>query len=158
MNKRGNVLDWFFILAILFMTGIVILVSYMIVDTVDSTNLFADNAVAQDAINRSKSTILNFDNLMLFVIVGLSIFVLASSAVVYTHPAFFIVGVLLLFIAVVVAGVVSNTFWILTNSSAIAATAALFPKITFLMNKLPLYVLFMGIAGVVVSYIADRRF
>lgn len=157
MNKKGNLLDWFVILAIVFMFAVCLLTAYLLINTVDSTQIFADSTIAQGAIDNTKSTLLSLDNLVLFVIVGLSIFVLISSAVVENHPGFFWVGIFLLFIAVTVAGVVSNTFWIFTNSDSLSATAALFPKLTFLMENLPLYILFMGIAGAVVMYIGFRR-
>ena len=157
MNKRGAITDWFYILAILFMISIVLIVSTLIVTTTIDTKIFDDDPVATKAINTTKSTLLNFDNSLLFVIVGLSLFVLVSSAMVFNHPGYFIVGMFLLFIAVVVAAITSNTFWTFSNASTIAATSALFPKMTFLMNKLPFYVAFMGVASAIVAYVAYSK-
>lgn len=157
MNKKGNILDWFYILAFLFVIGVTIIVSYMLVSKVIDSNVFADTPEADDAIKSARNTLLSFDNLMLFIIVGLSIFVLVSSAVVYNHPSFFIIGLILLFIAVTVAGVVSNTFWKFTSNAQISAVSALYPKMTFLMENLPFYVLFMGIAATVVMYVSYQK-
>lgn len=157
MNKKGNILDWFFILAVLMLIGVTLLVSYIVVDKVKDTGIFADDATASNAIDSAESTLLSLDNLMLFIIVGLSLFVLISSAIVYNHPAFFVVSIFLLFIAIVVAGVVSNSFWTLTNTSQLAETAALFPKLTFLMNNLPYYILLLGMAAAAVMFVGYQR-
>lgn len=157
MNKKANILDFFFIIVILLMTAITVFVAYKAIVTVDNTGIFATDTNAQYSIDRSKATLLNFDNMMMFVVVGLSLFVLVSSAVVYNHPAFFFVGIFLLFIAVVVSAVFSNNFWIFSNNAMISDVAILYPKITFLMNKLPWYIAFMGIASSIVMYISYSR-
>ena len=157
MEKKANVLDWFYILAIVFMTGVAIFVSHIIITKASDSGVFADVPEAQSSVNITKSTILNFDNLMLFVIVGLSIFVLVSSAVVFHHPAMFFISFLLLCIAVIVAAVVSNSFWAFTNNNSIAIYAGSFPKLVFLMSKLPFYVGFMGIAGAVAMFIGYNQ-
>lgn len=156
-NKKANYLDWFFIIAIVFMSGVSIICAKLVVEKVDASGVFADNVDAQNAIDKASSTLLSFDNLMLFIIVGLSVFVLVSSAVVFNHPAYFISGTFLLFIAVTVAASVSNTFWKFTSSSNIAATAALYPKLTFLMENFPLYIAFLGMAAAAVMYVSYMR-
>lgn len=155
-QRKGNFLDLFIIIAVLFMTGVAIFTAVIIVNTVDDTQIFSDNAIAQGAIDTTQSTLLSFDNMMLFVVVGLSIFVILSSAFVFNHPAYFFVGIFLLFIAVVVAAIASNTFWVFTNQEAIIGTAASFPKMTFLMKNLPIYVAFMGIASAIAMFVGMR--
>lgn len=157
MNKRGNILDWPIILAMLLLTVICIFAAFLIINTVDVAGIFADNEDAQEAVNYTKSAILSFDNLMLFVIVGLSLFVLISSALVFNHPVFFWAGIFLLLIFITIAAIMSNTFWEFRTSEAISDVADRFPKIVFLMERLPFYLLFMGIATSVVMYISWRR-
>lgn len=157
MNKKGNFLDWFFILAILFMTGIGILVASLIVTTVIDTGLYDSVDAANYSIQKTKQTVLGFDNMMMFVIVGLSVFVLVSSAMMFNHPAFFIAGMFLLFIAVIVAAMVSNSFYDFRSTDAIVSTAAAFPKLTFLFNNLPLYVSFMGTASSIAAYVSWQK-
>lgn len=157
INKKGNILDWFYIITVLLLTAIVLIAVKIVMDKVDDSEVFAGNAQAQEIIDNTQSVLLSFDNLMLFVIIGLSVFVLVSSAVVFNHPAFFIAGIFLLFIAITVAGSVSNAFWVFTDSSTIATTAAMYPKLIFLMNNLPLYICFMGMAAMVTMYVGYRR-
>jgi|26BtaG_2_1085354.scaffolds.fasta_scaffold01264_12 hypothetical protein len=157
LGKRGNILDWFYIIAILFMTGIAILTSYIVITAADDTGLFTDYEEAQTAVDYSKNSILNFDNMMLFVVIGLSIFVLISSALVFNHPSFFIMGFFLLLIAVVFSAIISNSWWTFANQGSIISAASNFPKIRFLMDKLPFYIAFMGIASAIVAYVSYMR-
>lgn len=157
MNKKSNFLDWFYIIAILFLAAVSIFASTLIITTLDDTGIFADDVEANAAMQKSKSALLSTDNIFIFIVIGLSIFVLVSSALVFNHPAYFFIGMFLLFIAVIVSATISNSFWTFSNQATVAATAALYPKITFLMNHLPLYVAFMGIAASITAYVAYLR-
>lgn len=156
-SKRGGMLDFFYIIAAIFIGAVALLVSFMVVHVANQTNIFSSDATAQAAVDSSENTLLNFDNMMLFVIVGLSVFVLVSSAVVYHHPAFFIVSAIMLMIAVTVAAIASNTFWTFSNQPSMLATTAMYPKTSFLMNHLPHYIAFMGIASTIAMFISFRR-
>lgn len=157
LGKRGNVLDFFYILAVLAMTGICIFAAFIIINTTAEADVFKEDPEANAAVQTTKTTILNFDNLMLFVIVGLSLFVIISSALVFNHPAMFIISFILLCIAVVVAATVSNAFWAFANEEVMKVTAANFPKIIFLMDKLPFYVAFLGIAAAIAMYVGYQQ-
>lgn len=157
MNKKGNILDWFLIPAILLMVSICVFISYIIIDKVDMSDIFSENAQSQKMINYSKSTIRSFDTLMLWIIVGLSLFVVVSSAMVFNHPAFFYIGVFMLFIAVTLSGMISNVFWKFRTGDYMVETAALYPKITFLMEHLPIYILVLGMASAVAMYLAYNK-
>jgi hypothetical protein len=157
MNKSAGVLDHFFIIATVFVSAVSIFVALMIVNTTINTNVFADVPEAAAGINSAKNTILSMDNMMLFIIVGLSLFVVVSSALVFNHPAFFFIAIFLLMIAVTVSAVASNTFWVFTDNDAVAATAASFPKIVYLMNHFPFYIAFLGIAAVIAMYAGYRQ-
>lgn len=158
MNKNGSsFLDWFFIIATLFIGAIAILVGTLIIVTVNNTNIFASVPTAQAAIDSSYNVLTGFDNMFLFVLVGLSIFVLASSYFALNHPVFFIPGFILLCIAVVVGAITSNTFWKFTVTEAISSTANLFPKMTYIMEHIPYYIAFMGMAAAAIMYVAYQR-
>jgi len=150
MNKKGNIADWFFIIAILFIVSICIITVWMILNNPGIVKLFADNNV--DMTNGRKG-ILVFDNIFIFMIVGLSIFVLISSALVYNHPALFIFSFFLLCVAVSFAAMISNTFYDITNMTYFTDSLTAFPKIIFLMNHLPIYIGFMGIAMLVAMFV-----
>lgn len=157
MHKKGGFLDWFMVIAILFVTVVALFVSFIVVTKVDTTGVFAGDDVAQSAISSSKNTLVAFDNMMLFVIVGLSLFVIVSSAFVFNHPAFFVVGFFLLCIAVTLAAITANTYSVFSEQSVMSGALAAYPKVDFLMRNLPLYIAFMGMAASVVMFVAYSR-
>lgn len=153
MEKKAEVLDWFYIIVLFFAIGISVFVGHMMINNTSLQNLFSDEGVT-NVTDKSVQAVNSFDNIMLFVIVGLSLFVLISAALIHTHVAMFIIGLFLLAIAVTFSAIMSNAFWDFSNSAVMATTASAFPKITFLMNNLPLYIAFMGIAVAAVAYIS----
>jgi len=156
-NKKGGFLDWFLIIAVLMVISVSLIVSVIVLARVDASGLFSDTPDAQTSLDHAQNTLFSMDNMFLFIIVGLSIFVLVSSAVVFNHPAFFILSTILLFIAVVVAAVASNTMWTFFNQELISATADQFPKMTFLMERLPFYIIFMGMASAIGAYVSWKK-
>jgi len=152
-KKKGNVFDMFIVIIMLFMAIISIFVVHIMLNTVDETGIFDDYTSAKENINYAKSTATSFDNLVIFIIVGLSLYVIITSAVVWNHPAFFIIGLVMLSIAIVFAAIVSNAFYDFSTESEILDTRLAYPKIIFLMENLPIYVLIMGIAASISSYV-----
>ena len=156
-EKKGGILDWFFIISILFISAVSLIVGKIMLDRVDASGVFAGTTEAQDIIDTTQKTFVSFDNMMLFVLVGLSIFVIVSSAVVYHHPAYFFIGVFLLAIAITVGAIASNTFWIFSNHSLISSTMVDYPKLEFIMENIPFYVAFMGMASLIAMFVSFRR-
>ena len=148
--KKGNLLDWFYIIPIVFLIVLVCVVSLHITNKVDATGIFEDNADADANIQQSKATILLFDNLIMFIVIGLSIFVLVSSYFVWNHPVFFFVGVILLAVAITLAALFANSYEQVTNNESLADDAANFVKMNFMMDRFPIYILFMGLMTLVV--------
>lgn len=157
LGRKGNV-DLFYIIAALFAISIMVLVMYKIVRSVDDSGLYDSSPDAKQISALGNVALLSFDNIMLFVIVGLSLFVILSSAFIWNHPAFFILGIILLTIAIMVAGVVSNAWYSFSSNPQIIDATTAYPKINFLMKQLPFYILFMGIASLISSVVGYRRF
>jgi hypothetical protein len=157
MGKKGTVLDWFYIIVILFIIGITFIAGNIVItETIDS-GIFADNEQAEHNIERTHATILTMDNMMVFIILGLSLFVLISSAIVWNHPAMFFISVFLLFIAITVSAVISNAWFDFYTHSGIVDYASAFQKTQFLLNKLPFYVGFMGMFALIVMFVQYNR-
>lgn len=153
--KRANLLDWYYIMIILLLTSLCVYVSYIILNNDRIQQLWTDEGVS-DKTEYSRQAILSFDNIMVFVVVGLSVFVLISAALIFNHLALFIISFILLCIAVFISAMVSNSFWAFRSVDVLTATANAFPKINFLMDHLPIYIAFMGIAVLVASFISWR--
>ena len=156
-SKASGFLDFFFVIVVFFLVGITLIVSLLVVNTTIDTNLFTGYTEAENVINSSKNTLVSMDNMMLLLIVGLSLFVIVGSALVNNSPAYFFIGLFLLIIAIIVSAISSNAFYVFRSDQLISATAASFPKLTFLWNNFPLYVLFMGIANSISMFVGFKR-
>lgn len=158
MNKKGYILSMIFIIVIMFITAVCTFAAYLIYQKTDESNLFVPGSDADKVFQNTEPAILTFDNMFLFIYVGLSLFVIISSALFFHHPALLGVSVFFLIIITVIGAVVSNTFWIFTNDNdEIASVSVHYPKIVYLMNNFPLYLLFMSSAAVVAMFIGFKR-
>ena len=153
-NRKGSLLDWFWIVTALFITSIVVILALFINNKITDVAIFTDDANAAAALAHSKDTLLSMDNLFLFIVVGLSLFTVCSAAMVWNHPAFFFVGMILLAIAIMFAAFMSNAYEDVTEADTMQETSASFTKMNFLMGKLPYYICFMGMLTAVVMYLS----
>jgi len=153
-NRKGSLLDWFWIVTALFITSIVVILALFINNKITDVAIFTDDANAAAALAHSKDTLLSMDNLFLFIVVGLSLFTVCSAAMVWNHPAFFFVGMILLAIAIMFAAFMSNAYEDVTDTETLQETSANFTKMNFLMGKLPYYICFMGMMTAVVMYLS----
>lgn len=155
INKKG-VLDFFYIMVILFVSIVTLLVSLYITQTIDDMGLFNEYDEAQESINWTKTALMGFDSAIFLIIIGFSIFVIASSYFVWSHPAFFFLGLIILCIAVIVGSIESNIYEDLRTTDQLAATAANYPKANFIMANLPIYIAVMGTLALVIGYMGYR--
>lgn len=152
-----GLMDFIFIPIILFVALLFLVIGFLIVDRVNDTGVFSVDADAQQQIDNSRNTLLNMDDMMLFLLVGLSLFTVISSYFVWQHPAFFFLGVVLFIIALMLSAFVSNTYETFTNDTQINESANNFTKINFMMGKLPFYLVFLMFITAIVSYIGYQR-
>lgn len=151
-RKKGNMLDWFYILVVVFIIIVTLLTIRVFQNRIDASSLFQGDAEAVEAFEHSETATVNFDSIILFIFMGLSVFVLVSSYFVWNHPAFFVIGFFLLCIVVMISGQMYNTYEELISSEVLAEAAADFPKTNFIIEYLPMYIAIMGILGGIVSY------
>lgn len=157
MNKKG-LTDIFYILAFIFAIGVLLFAVFLTMDRINSSGLFSGYDDAEQTYALGERSILNFDNIMLMIIVGLSLYVVISSAFVFNHPIFLILGLVLLAVALTVAGVISNAWFDFSTNSQIEDITTHFSKTNFLMSNLPFYVLFMSISSLIAMSVGYRRF
>jgi len=151
-TKKGSFLDFFVIPIFAFIAVVFLIVSFMTIHYINQSGLFTTDPAAQTAVNQGEQSLLNMDNMLLFVIIGLSLYVLIGAYFSTNHPAFFIFGVILLAVAVTIAAVLSDAYGTLTGNAEVASQIGGFVKIAFLMNKLPIYLAFMGFVTSICMY------
>lgn len=157
MRKKGMV-DLFYVLVGLFIIGIFLFVVFLAINRIDDSGIFGGYDDAEKMYAHGERALLSFDNMMMFILVGLSLFVIISSAFIWNHPAYFIVGIVLLAVALTIAGVVSNAWFDFSTNAQISGITSSYPKTDFLLSKLPHYILVMGITAAIAMNIGYRRF
>lgn len=157
MNKHGNILDFVYVPVLLFIIVMTLIVSLKIVNVTKDTGIFDGYPDSEKVINQAAFTLVNMDNMMLFMLVGISLFVMISGFFSNNHPAFFIISLLLLMVAVIIGAALSNTFWKFSVIDSMASTVSEFPKTTFIMERIPYYLAFLGMTTIALMYVNFRR-
>ena len=142
MNKKGSLLDSFQIILVLFAFAIITIISLYVLDRFEegTTEMF-DSDVANYAISQGQATLLNFDNLFVFILIGLLIATMVGAYFIQTNPIIFWVSLLLLLVFLTVAAIFTNVFEEITATPELASTAANFEIINLVMGHLPLTLL-----------------
>lgn len=152
-RKRGNVEDIVWVIAILFAVVIVLVIIYYIWNQISpeiTTSLTEAIPAGETSYNISTTsnqvsgTILSFNALIPFFLVGLIGFVLISAMMIQSHPAFFFIALGLLGIFIVLSVVFSNFYQTLSETSELSSTAASFNIAGLIMKKLPYVVLIIA--------------
>jgi len=143
MNKKGQLGQIGFVLALIFTIVIMVLVTRAILNetnnaftegdlhTTESEQLFEDMFTAYKA----------YDNMIIVIIVMLTIGLIISSFFIPSHPIFLVINILGIFLMVFIAAVLTNTYSEIANSadmiSSIAGSSGDFGKMHFIMLRLP---------------------
>ncbi len=144
---RGSVLDTIYIVVSLFAMGLLILVLYTIIATIDNTGVLNNVTMADGrviinnvtAISDAKNTLALFDTGFIFMAV---MFALAGVMLAYltpSEPIFFVFGLFFTCFSVIIAGPLSNAWDTIIGVAPFTATAAVFTNITAFMHNLPLF-------------------
>jgi len=155
-GRRGQtVIDLLIFVVILVVVALVWILSKKVSSDIN-TELSADpdfsaeaKQIVQDTDTRMGST---FDNLFLFVIVGLWAFLIISSLFIDSNPIFFIITVILLLAAFVVGGIMSEAFSDIANDDDLSSASSQYPKMTWVMEHFLLVIMIMGFTSAIALY------
>jgi len=154
--KKGNILQIFPIMIVILAIIITSVIAYTIWSKVDVSGVFSDNAEANTTMQITERTILNFDNLIVFIFLGLSIVTIVAASQVANNPAYFFMALIILCIAFIVGVAFSNVYEKFADNEQLSVYAAKFPRTEFLFDKLPLYVILMLFSIMASMYIGHR--
>lgn len=156
MNKKGSILDIFPIMIILFLVILVSIACYKVWDVVNESQLFHDDPYANETMKQTQKVLLSYDNLTVMIFLMLSLVTIVLASQVYNNPAWFFIALMVLVIGVIVAVIISNSYEDIYNDNSLSSAASQFPKTTFLLGKLPYYIVFMGFAVFAAMYIGYK--
>lgn len=159
LNKRGAIGDIFWVIAILFIIAIFYIIMRAIYTEIKPELLDALVGEGPDAHNRSAiplevidRTINAQDYLFAFLLFGFFIFMIISSVLIDSNPAFFFVGLIMIAITLIVAPIFANTFTELTAEDELATAKEDFPVTTWIFDHYPTVIIAMGAIVAVVLY------
>ncbi len=100
-----------------------------------------------------QSKFLVFDNLFVLITAMMAGFVLISAFYIESNPIFFVVGIIGLLLALVVAPTFTNTFdeFVMQNEN-MTDSANQFPKVVKIIRQLPMIVLGIGALSIILMY------
>lgn len=159
-GSRGQtVLDMMYVLIILVVLGLAAVFGAKIFGDLN-TEIQADDDMDVHAKAAASTVNTNyagwFDNAFVMVLVLLWVLLLVTSFMINSHPVFFVVTVILLLFVFVVGMVMSNTYQDVTADDDLSASAALFPKINFVMGNFLIILIVMGLTAGLALYAKNR--
>ena len=143
---KGNIGDWFIIVAF----GLAFCVSTVLAmviwgsatpqlnQTLSQANGGTLNPYSANAMNKTTTTLLSFDNLFVFIMFGGMAAILISSYFVNTHPIFLIISIIGFFFAFIILSVFGTIWSNFSQAAAIQATAAQYPMINMFWDNVEL--------------------
>ena len=143
MNKKASLLDIFPIMIILFMTVLVLIISYLVWTRIDTSEIFYDDVPANESMKQTQRALLAYDNLTLMIFIMMSAVTIVIASQIEINREWFFISLIILIIAVIVAVIISNAYEDVRTSEQLTEAASNFPKTNFLLDKLPIYIILM---------------
>lgn len=151
-NKKGTILDFLYIVVILFIFGIVSMIMFPVFKEVNRG--LNESGVPVEQLQLSvdiEDKYVNItDGIFLFILIGLSIATLIGAFMINTYPAFYPIAAFLLGIFAIVNSILSNAFSEVADAPTISDYSSQFLITNFVMNNLPVIMLVISFIIVIV--------
>jgi hypothetical protein len=159
-NSFTDFITLFFVIAVVFAIGIFVIILADSWDTIEPklNTALTTSTPAESGSNVTKTlegvgnTIGRFNILFPLLLIGLFGFVFVTAMLNQSHPAFLFVGLIVLFVALTLAGVYSNVYDNITEKDAFTSTNDDFNIMGLIISKLPIIVLVFFVAIALILY------
>ena len=156
MNKKGVLFELITILVIFVMFVIGVMIAYKFVTDFNANNSFESGSLSQNITGLGINAIKGFDSLAVFLLIGLTIYVIVSAFFIQTHPVFFIIGILGLLVLLTLTGLMSNLINGISGQSEFSGYSSNFVIIPYIINHLPLFFAIIGVLVLIGVYAKDK--
>lgn len=151
-NKKGSAFDVIYILVVVFIFIVITLIAFKVYNEWSEGGATKiNNPTSNIATAKVGTAITSLDMVFGFLIGMLIILVIISAFTIDTHPAFFVVTLILLIIAIILAVAFSNIYETISQEK-LPTEAASFPIANYLMGNLPMIALIAIIIVAIVLY------
>ncbi len=149
--KKKGFLDFFIAVIILASLAMAIIMFYLIISNVrEKADPMLNNPTSSAILEKTESTIAFMDYTFIIAYVGLAVFIIISMVFIRSHPIFLFISIVLLVILLLVSAVLANVYESVTAKGEMNTSASEFPLINYTMGKLPLFMLFIAVLGLIV--------
>jgi len=162
LNKKGSMLDIFYIIFILFAIILVVFVTKnFFTDFIDSAvsdeGVFEDNNASKDIMDNGTKTLNSFNWMFVLIFILL---ITVTAIIAYNlnvSGGTIALAIFILIIAVVVAGMLSNFFQDLSDDEEFTNATETYTAPTHMMNNFSKYIFFGGLIIIVVMYLSFKK-
>jgi len=153
--KQGSIQDLIFIGVIILAFAMSVLIGFKLATDFD---MHIQNDTMMPNTSKTASTQFlgyftsSFDNVFLFVVIGLALATLAMAALVPVHPIFLVFYIIGLIITIVLSAIFSNIYNAMASNSQLVAQANQLTNISFIIGNLPFIIGIFGILLMAVMY------
>jgi len=162
--KKSAFEDSFFLIIIIFALCIFILVLLTmwnniknpINEGINSSMPGDSNINISDTLNKTSETLIMFDRLIPFILIGLFAFCLIGASLYFNHPIMLIVGIIILAVAVMLSIIYSNIYHQISSSDSLSNANSSLQIGELFMKYLPFIVVIL-IIGVIALIIFSRQ-
>jgi len=161
MKKRGSILDIMYVMILLFVFAVSTIIAFTVWEnykgaTNSSSQINLSTPTFDHVESKMDIVMTNFDYIFMFILIGLVMMLIISVFFLKSHPAFFWITLLFLVIVLIVAGVLSNAYAEVGANEELKAGYDKFAIMGFVMDKLPLFMLFITAIVIIALYAKSR--
>jgi len=146
IDSRGSIQDFFYVIVIFVVSIMMIGLMMLVWNQVRASDLFSSPGVSQDIRDDTDRLNSSWDSIFFFFGILLMLTPIVAAFLIGAHPAFIWIAIILGIFVIFFAIIMSNVWDGYINNSDMALAKAQMPKLSFLMDNLPVtMVVFLGL-------------
>ena len=146
IDNRGSIQDFFYVIVIFVVSIMMIGLMMLVWNQVRASDLFSNPGVSQDIRDDTDRLNSSWDSIFFFFGILLMLTPIVAAFLIGAHPAFIWIAIILGIFVIFFAIIMSNVWDGYINNSDMALAKAQMPKLSFLMDNLPVtMVVFLGL-------------
>ena len=146
---KGSILDLLPAMAMMFILSIVLLLCWTILDSFGTS---ASGVMNTSLVDTGKAGLELFNAGSLILLAGIGLAIILGGFLLQSHPAFAIIGILMLIVIVFVTAQFTNFYVTFTEETSLASAVGQFDLLTLLMKNLPLFFTVIGVVFIIVAF------
>jgi len=146
IDSRGSIQDFFYVIVIFVVSIMMIGLMMLVWNQVRASDLFSSPGVSQDIRDDTDRLNSSWDSIFFFFGILLMLTPIVAAFLIGAHPAFIWIAIILGIFVIFFAIIMSNVWSQYINNSDMTLAKAQMPKISYLMDNLPVtMVVFLGL-------------